>query len=397
VALPALAVLGGMIGCKRQVAIKPGRGGWYETPVVWAVVVGRSGSTKSPAWAAAVEPVRDLERELHDQHKAAVVRHDPESDQPAPVCRRAIVADVTVEKLAVILQENPAGLLLARDELSGWAGSFNQYKAKGGSDLANWLEMHRAGPVRVDRINRPGVYVPCAAVSVCGTIQPDVLRSVLNEQNRAAGLGARLLLAKLPNVARVWSDVIIAPETFDAYAVVVRGLFDLHRADMPIAVPLDMDAKRLFVDFFNGWNREAADHGDDLAATWAKLEAYAPRFALIHHLAITFADLAPAPIGPESMTAGITLARWFGREAERVYAMLDTEEPADEQRLLDFIRGRGGRCTARDAMTWNRRRYPTAGDADAALRLLVKGGHGRFDRPASGPIGGHPATIFRLT
>src|SRR5207245_1286528 len=134
-------------------------------------------------------------------------------------------------------------------EQSGWVDSFNQYKARGGADLANWLEMHRAGPVMVDRKYGGSVYVPHAAVSVCGTIQPGILRKALNLQNRAAGLGARLLLTLLPKTARVWSEAIIAPETFDAYAAVVHGLFGLHRHDKPVVVPLDRDAKRLFVDF----------------------------------------------------------------------------------------------------------------------------------------------------
>ena len=58
---------------------------------------------------------------------------------------------------------------------------------------------------------------------------------------------------------------------------------------------------------FDEWNREAANHDDDLAAAWAKLEAYAPRFALIHHLALTYANLVPSSIGAESMAAGIAL------------------------------------------------------------------------------------------
>src|SRR5262249_45474894 len=53
-----------------------------------------------------------------------------------PPCERFIVSDTTVEALAPILLTNPRGLLLARDELAGWIGSFDRYAGKGraGSD-----------------------------------------------------------------------------------------------------------------------------------------------------------------------------------------------------------------------------------------------------------------------
>jgi hypothetical protein len=70
---------------------------------------------------------------------------------------------------------------------------FNQYKPKGGSDAASWLELHRAGTIIVDRktgIPRT-IYVPRAAVSVCGTVQPGTLRRRLTREFFEAGLPAR--------------------------------------------------------------------------------------------------------------------------------------------------------------------------------------------------------------
>ena len=68
------------------------------------------------------------------------------------------------------------GLLLSRDELGGWIASFDQYKARAGSDTANWLSMHRAGPITIDRkTGRRIIHVPRVAVSVTGGIQPEVL------------------------------------------------------------------------------------------------------------------------------------------------------------------------------------------------------------------------------
>jgi hypothetical protein len=44
-------------------------------------------------------------------------------------------------------------VLLARDELSGWFGSFDRYAKAGktGADSAHWLSMHNGESVTVDR------------------------------------------------------------------------------------------------------------------------------------------------------------------------------------------------------------------------------------------------------
>src|SRR4029079_6607259 len=96
---------------------------------------------------------------------------DPPEEPKEPKPERNAVSDTTVEALAPLLLANPRGLLLKRDELAGWFGSFDRYAGgKGGTDSANWLSMFNAQSLTVDRktgIPRT-IYVPQAAVSVCG-------------------------------------------------------------------------------------------------------------------------------------------------------------------------------------------------------------------------------------
>jgi hypothetical protein len=397
VALPALATLGGMIGCKRKVTLKPGRGGWHEFPIIWAAVVARSGTAKSPAWEAATRPVKELEAELYAGWKREKEQYDALEEKPAgvkpPTRRRVVIDDCTIEVVAQLLGDNPAGLLLARDELDGWWKSHGQYKAKGGADVPNWLQTHRGGQVVVDRKNGTSIFVPRGAVSICGTIQPRILAKVMTPEARACGAAARMLVAMLPRRRRVWTEATLSDETYRGYERVVRGMFNLSWTGEPVVVPLGDDARRLFIEFFNDWNREADDLGDDLAAAWAKLEGYAPRFALIDHLVSTLDALQPSPIGVASMANGIALARWFGREAERVYATLEqTAGESERFDLIEFIRRKGGRVTPRDVRDWNRTAYPTSEAAEAALRKLNV--RGRWATGTVGPNGGRPPTWF---
>ena len=61
VALPALAVCGAAVGAARVLEIKRA---WAEPPIIWAALVARSGSVKSPPFELAVEPLHRLDHDL---------------------------------------------------------------------------------------------------------------------------------------------------------------------------------------------------------------------------------------------------------------------------------------------------------------------------------------------
>jgi len=52
---------------------------------------------------------------------------DPPQKPAEPVADRCYADDTTIEALAVLLKQNWRGLLLVRDELSGWIVSFARY------------------------------------------------------------------------------------------------------------------------------------------------------------------------------------------------------------------------------------------------------------------------------
>jgi hypothetical protein len=60
-ALPALAVCAGLIGNTRTLRIKSS---WFAACVVWSLLIGDSGTMKSPAMRLALDPVFELQRQL---------------------------------------------------------------------------------------------------------------------------------------------------------------------------------------------------------------------------------------------------------------------------------------------------------------------------------------------
>jgi hypothetical protein len=387
---------------------------------VWACVIARSGGLKSPALDCAVAPLRKAQDEAfaayklaHGAYEVEVLEYERQlalwktakSDDPPPekpeklTPERYIVSDTTVEALAPVLEANSRGVALIRDELSGWVRGFNQYKAGRGADAAAWLEMHRAGPITIDRKagDKTVIHVPRAAVSVAGTIQPGVFASAFRGEGFESGLVARLLLAQPPQGGKRWTDQTPSDAILAAYENVIRELLRL-RGDAngnAVKVPLSSEAKLAWVSFFNEHaTLIAAADRDDMAAALAKLEGYAARLALIFTL---IRDPAAAHVTGEAMGQGITLAEWFANETVRVYAALSgTEEDPERRELLAFIHGRGGAVTVRDVQMNVRRLRNSAADARAALGALVERGLGIWEHPAVGPHGGRPAEWFRL-
>ncbi len=425
-ALPALAVAASVIGNRRTIRLKRG---WDEPCIIWSAIVGDSGTLKSPAYLKAVGHLFQLQRELLAKHKARVAKYreemqehqaakrkakeggtDPGAPPAAPLLPRVVVSDTTVEKLAEILEDNPDGILVARDELAGWLGSFTRYKGKaGGTDLPNWLEMHRAGTVIVDRktSERQTLYIPRAAVSITGGIQPGVLARALTPDFLDAGLAARLLLAMPPKQRKRWSEVEIAPDVERAYEKTLDALLALDSdigtdgEKLPYVMELGPGAKRAWVDFYDEWAREQAAAEGELAAALSKLEGYAARFALLHHVVGRTARGQTAPlvrIRKESVDAGVTLCRWFAAEVRRIYAMLsESTEERDSRRLVEFIRARGGRIRVRTLQMSNPRKYPTADVAEAALEVLVQAGLATWSAKPSTDRGGRPTRTLILS
>ena len=112
--------------------------------------------------------VTEYERDLIDWKRKKIGA--PPKKPEEPVADRFIVSDVTVEALALLLRNAPRGVLLARDELVGWIGGFDRYRQGRGADAHQFLEMHRAGRLIVDRKtgDHRTITVPRAAVSICG-------------------------------------------------------------------------------------------------------------------------------------------------------------------------------------------------------------------------------------
>lgn len=419
-AVPMLAVLAGLIGNRRAIRLKDG---WDEPCVVWTAIIARPSSQKSPALDAVLQPLGPLERQIHAQYTADLEHHETDvaryeqaraawlraksaSEPPVrpaePVVQRVQVSDVTVEALATLLAGNPGGLLLARDELSGWARSFDAYRGGKGGDVAHWLAMHGARPLRMDRKGSGSLFVPRAAVSITGTLQPLVARDVLAREHTEDGLLSRFLLAMPPVRRKRWTDASLSNSEVERIAQLYANLHALEPMDngAPCVLRLDAEARAAWVAFYNEHAETQERAGDDAeAAALGKLEGAAARLALVVHVVRAMqgeGSAQPDLVDGVSMACGIRLARWFTLEARRVYAEMSVGPEERAQRdLIRWIAKRGGRATERDLARglW---RCKAPGAATKALESLVQAGLGTWEESTPSRRGGRPPRIFVL-
>ncbi len=417
-ALPALTVAGAAVGL--AVCASPKRK-FDEPPLLWTCAVADSGTGKSPCLKPSADIAVAIDRRLRARFLTALDRFDADlgawkdADPPDPATKPTkpkreyfFLIDTTIERLAENIGTSPRGVVVVRDELSGWFASFTRYSGKAdGSDMPNWLSLFEAGPLRYHRkTGEPrDVESDRGFAAVCGGIQPAILKDVLsNPAFISSGLAARLVFAMPPKWCPGYTDDELDVEVEARFAAVLDFLRELPFDPKigPAKVRLDGVALARFKSLSNEFATAAGNtDGGPMSAALPKASRLALRLALVWHCveeAAAGRDPAKGTIGETAMAAGETLAQWFVGEAERVYAMLG-EKPEDRSaRLLaDWIRAKkGGRVRPRGLQRKNARQYPTADAAERTLDGLVNAGFGRWVDEPSPVNGGHAGRVFVL-
>jgi len=399
-AMPLIAMAGACIGTTR--CIMP-RHGWLEPAMIWAGIVAESGAKKTPVFRAVLRPLRDIDSQriaegqaATEQYEAAKANHkdDPEGEHPQPPrLVRHVVSDVTPEGLARMLEHNPRGVLLDRDELSGWLAGFDRYsKGAGGAEASFWLSAWSGERAVVDRASRATQHIARAAVSIAGQIQPGVLRHCIGTEHRDNGLLPRFLLAAPPRQPAFWTDTEIEDELQRRIKQMVEHLLSLVHADSgaPVVVKLGPDAR----DAFRSWHDtnaiETVAETCTMAAFTSKMPAHVLRLALIFHEAVA-ADASNGysdgglsdGVSVETIERAIELATWHAEQMRRVVDLFGEDEPTEAERLqseemalVRWVEGRGGHVEVRDVTSHLRRYRGKTEEAKKQLDRLVMLGYG---------------------
>src|SRR5215208_1335264 len=368
-ALPVLAVLSTGIGASRVVEIKRS---WREGATLFLAVVASPGEKKTPAANAARRPVLKRQAEKRQEFKAKKEEYEREMREwkahcrdarsageteppppPGPTMERTYADDTTVESLVGILEDNPRGVLIYKDELTGWVRGHDQYKAGGkGADRQHWLSVWSNQAIVVDRKSRQGdpTYVERPWVSLVGGIQPAMLPELGGSMED--GLLDRFLFCYPTHFQTDLSDVEIGADTEAEYAGLYANLSSLRMAqdeigqEAPNVVPMSCEARRLFKEIHDEIGREAIEAGFPLRlqGVWAKMRGYLARISLILALSRSVERDEPEQVEVEDVKNAARIVVYFKAHARRVYGKLRATTPEDllAGEIQDFVKDQEG-------------------------------------------------------
>jgi len=450
-AVPAIVGLSSLIG--RSLGIYPKRRdtGFLVVPNLWGCIIGRPGLMKTAAVKEGLSPLQPLiarARAQYEEEAARVElekvrldheirartgpanreRCDPreiaglkqELRECVAVARRYLTHDPTVEKLGVILNENPRGILVVRDELTGWLYTLEKPGREGDRQL--YLEAwNGTGSYTFDRIGRGTLHIPALCVSIVGGIQPARLQPFLEEaldsRPGADGMIQRFQLIAWPDEAPAWHNhdrlpnaherervqrIFEAIDSIDVKAITGESLGGTPGPDEIPAVHFAADAQ----DLFDTWrdDLERRLRSPELQTTPA-FEGHLSKFrSLMPSLALIFALVDAAEGGFVSFGGGVSLdaaqraAAWceyLEAQARKLYAVGLNPAALAAHELARCIRERllADGMIMRDIQRAEWRGLTREGAVRDGLDLLERLGWLRQERREPGPEGGRPPSV----
>jgi hypothetical protein len=445
VAITIISALGTVIG--RRVGIRPKTlDDWTEYCNLWTCTVGRPGVMKSPAMAAALAPLNALGTKASQRHadqqatfdadaqlqamrrdaqkkqlaKAlakdphAAIQMDAITGSEAPILKRYLVNDATVEALLDICIENPQGVCAYRDELVALLKSLERegQESARGFYLTGW---NGNSSYTADRISRGrNMHAEAVCLSVLGSTQPgrigEYLRTAAGGGAGDDGLMQRFSLLVWPDASGTWRNVDRKPNSaakksaFDVFekldaadpvadwhAQPVLGYDGQPEDGVPPYLRLDDTAAATFLQWRTAFENELqrGDLPPALESHFSKYRKLVPSLALVCHLA----DGGAGPVSDTAMQRALAWATYLRSHAERAYSAVAQADIGSAKALLKRIRSGDGLdgFTARDIYRNGWSGLANAAEVARALTTLIEYG---WLRSVTQPTDGRTKTLY---
>ena len=442
---PAVVIvlcLAGIVSRRAIIQPKANDTGWVVVPNLWGGIIAPPGFMKSPVIQAATRPLNQIQNAWRHEHDEAVQRYadgreefelrhaawkelykasskggKPAPERPTdkpeePKLRRLIVNDATFEALHQTMSENPAGILVIRDEFTGWWSTLDRAGREG--ERAFCLQAWNGDTGHtIDRIGRGTVHVDACCMSMLGGIQPGRLRSyladALHDGPSNDGLIQRFQLLVWPDTDSEWKYVDRRPDAKIEEQVtrVFHALLELDPAQQ-LRFRFGPEAQELFIEWLT--DLEAKLRGDELhpalVSHLSKYRKLMPALALLFELADRAASGVPITncfdllVSLEHTKQAAAFCDYVESHANRIYSCVTTPQIRAAQELADKIKtrkvGADGFFSCREVYLkgWSGLDSPEA--VRLAMQILEDAGWIREMSGDPGPSGGRPSLRYRV-
>jgi|GEM_PF-2500814 len=408
----------------RRIAIYPKQFDkeWRVIPNIWGAIVGQPGVQKSPAISPIFEPIRKREQLLRVEYEKAVKDYNAALDKwkgnkeheqkPTPPTRkRLFISDGTMEAIHAAHLHNPQGILLYRDELSGFIETMSKKGREGERQM--YLEGWGGdGTFSMTRMSRDDVSVDGLCLTPFGGIQPSVLSKYISDAAKGVvddGFIQRfqLLVSSVAKPDYVLTDVTPDYAAKERYVDTINRLLDLPSHGSPVVTSFEQEAQTVFNHWLESLERRIRSGGLSpiIASHISKYRSLLPSLALIFEVitnpAFCVQNIVRQEILPKVSLGNLNLAIKWVEFLEKHARNLFLDSPSEanpaallaEKILQKFRLGKWhGGATERSL----KRMFRAKADSqhfDEALELLEDFGWVQFDERIP-PKGGKVSKVI---
>lgn len=436
-ATAAIVTLAGCVNRRAFIIPKKDDTTWRVTPNLWGAIVAPPGMMKSPILQAITHGLGQIEQKWRsefesacsdfqlekeqldlryqawrEEYKRAVKKGETLPAQPdktlcEPIQKRLVLTDATFEKLHEILSQNAAGVLVVRDELTGWLSELSRLGREG--ERAFFLQAWNGDSgFTVDRIGRGSIHVPHVCVSLIGNIQPAKLRTYLSDTIEGGptddGLFQRFQILVWPDLPRGWTLVDRpADESAQQKAELIFSILAELPTDPGIPMRFDSDAQELF---FAWWSNLESKIRQDSGLAPAFIAHLAKYRSLMPSLAGLF-ELADRVAGGEDLSGEVSVSLehtkqaaafcdYLESHARRAYACIISPETRSAREFMRHIQAGdlGEKFSTREIYRHGWGALDTPERVRTAISFLEDlGWLRRHEEPASAS-GGRPTEVW---
>jgi putative DNA primase/helicase len=433
-AIASVLCLAGVVGRRARIQPKVADHLWTVVPNLWGAIVAEPGMMKSPVLRAIAEPLYQIQKSWREDYTARQREFElekekaelemaawkqqyvkavkdptqglptrPTSELQEPAEKWLLVHDASPEKLHEILCGNPAGVLMERDELSGWLARMGE-EGHGGERQFYLMLWNGDTTYSIARIVRGSLCGECC-LSILGGIQPARLRNYLvdavQDGPQNDGLFQRFQLLIYPDMPEGWTYVDEVPpaKALTEAAQLYYRLVALDPAQ-PRQYHFSPFAQKLFIDWLTELEHKLRRRGMHPA-----LKSHLSKYrGLMPSLAVLF-EMSDAKSGDGLLVSmdhaqqSAAFCDYLEAHARRIYSMIISPQRAAAaelgQHLTDGWMHAEGKFSVRSVYRNDWRGLGTPEEVRAALEILQDADWVR-PQESAGKRTGRPPEVYLI-
>jgi hypothetical protein len=372
---------------------------YIEVLTLWVMLVGIASSKKSPGMNSGLQ-LYNMIQEYHDKvferEMKLYDKDDPDSIKPKH--KQLIVNDTTREALAIHLASNPNGVLVVKDELSGWLTDLSN--EKNATARGFYLSGFTASKVKYveKRVTRDSIELERIIISMIGAIQPDMLKRFLSQKvagHLNDGLFERFQFMIYPEIYASYTDCPPNHQAKDDLIGLIGKLSEFStKSEKAVTFKFSPEAQELYEKdaklVIDKQNIATKENDTQTCSFLGKQGTLLAKLSLVFQLVI---DCDRTEISVEAFNYAKLWVKYLDSHQKKINSLIAGDKLSGAEALLGRL---GSLSSPFTASSFNNKGWKQLSDTKQrkqALDALVQNGY-LYPETVKSPDGGRPKVNY---